>query len=60
MHEGLAAVIKMQPGTKLVGEACNGRETLELFRTRRADVALMDLRLPATGRIRSEVPGGRA
>jgi DNA-binding NarL/FixJ family response regulator len=65
MHEGLAAVIKIQPDMELVGEACNGKEALELFRARKPDVTLMDLRLPdmsgieATEMIRAEVPGAR-
>jgi DNA-binding NarL/FixJ family response regulator len=65
MHEGLAAVIKFQPGMELVGEAFTGKEAVELFRTRQPDVTLMDLRLPdmsgieAMAMIRSEAPEAR-
>ena len=65
MHEGLAAVIKSQQDMELVGQAFSGTEGVELFRTRKPDVTLMDLRLPdmsgieATAMIRSEVPGAR-
>lgn len=65
MHEGLAAVIKIQQGMELVGEAFNGREAVESFRTCKPDVTLMDLRLPdmsgieATAMIRAEAPEAR-
>lgn len=50
---------------ELIGEACNGREALELFRTHQPDVTLMDLQMPemngidAIGAIRGEFPGAR-
>jgi DNA-binding NarL/FixJ family response regulator len=65
MHEGLAAVINLQQDMELVGEAFTGLQAVELFRARKPDVTLMDLRLPdisgveATTMIRSEVPGAR-
>jgi DNA-binding NarL/FixJ family response regulator len=49
----------------LVGEASNGREAIEQFRSQRPDVTLMDLQMPdmsgidAIIAIRSEFPGAR-
>jgi YesN/AraC family two-component response regulator len=38
LREGLAAVIEAQPDMVLIGEAANGREAIESFRTHRPDV----------------------
>ena len=49
----------------MVGEACNGREAVELFRQHRPDIMLMDLQMPemdgidATSAICGEFPGSR-
>jgi DNA-binding NarL/FixJ family response regulator len=65
LREGIAAVIEGQPDLQLVGEATNGREGLEVFRTCRPDVVLMDLQMPHMGgieaiaAIRSEFPDAR-
>jgi DNA-binding NarL/FixJ family response regulator len=65
MHEALAAVIDQQRDMALVGTASDGAAAIELFRTHKPDVTLMDLRLPdmsgveATALIRSEVPDAR-
>jgi DNA-binding NarL/FixJ family response regulator len=65
LREGIAAVIEGQADMKLVGEATNGREAIERYRSLRPDVTLMDLRMPdingieAIAAIRSEFPGAR-
>jgi DNA-binding NarL/FixJ family response regulator len=46
MREGLAAVIDYKPDMTFVGQACNGRETIGLFRQHQLDVTLVDLRMP--------------
>ncbi|MBD2524705.1 response regulator transcription factor [Nostoc sp. FACHB-133] len=46
MREGLAAVIDYKQDMTVVGQACNGREAVELFRQHQPDVTLMDLRMP--------------
>ncbi|MDX2153478.1 MAG: response regulator transcription factor [Bryobacteraceae bacterium] len=46
LREGLAAIVNSQPDMTVVGEAGGGEEAVELFRTVRPDVTLMDLRLP--------------
>ena len=46
VRQGLATMIKYESDLELVGEASNGRETLELFRLYQPDVALIDLRMP--------------
>ncbi len=65
LREGIAAVIEGQVDMQLVGEATNGREALERYRTLQPDVTLMDLRMPdmngieAITAIRAEFPAAR-
>jgi DNA-binding NarL/FixJ family response regulator len=65
LREGLAALIANQPDMELVAEASDGREAIELFRTHRPDVTLMDLQMPgmsgidAISAIRGEFPEAR-
>ena len=64
-REGIAALLTDQEDMALVGEAGNGREAIEQFRTHRPDVTLMDLHMPelngvdATIAIRNEFPQAR-
>ncbi len=65
IREGIAALIANQKDMRLVGEASNGREAIEQFRSQRPDITLMDLQMPemngidALIAIRSEFPGAR-
>lgn len=65
LREGIAALIGNQTDMRLVAEACNGREALELFRKHRPDITLMDLQMPemngidAMSSIRGEFPDAR-
>jgi two-component system NarL family response regulator len=43
---GLAAILKAEPDMEVAGQAANGRQGVELYRTLRPDVTLMDLRMP--------------
>ncbi|MEH1892032.1 MAG: response regulator transcription factor [Nostoc sp.] len=45
LREGLAAVLNYKPDMKVVEQACNGQEAVELFRQHQPDVTLMDLRM---------------
>jgi DNA-binding NarL/FixJ family response regulator len=64
-REGLAALLHDEADIVLVGEAAEGREALERFRTLRPDVTLMDLQMPglsgieAMQLIRHEFPDAR-
>jgi DNA-binding NarL/FixJ family response regulator len=62
---GMAALIENEPDLKVVAEAGDGFEALTLYRERKPDVVLMDLRLPGVGgvettmSIRKEFPDAR-
>jgi two-component system, NarL family, response regulator len=65
LREGIAAAIARQSDMVLVGEAVNGREAIEAFRSFRPDVTLMDLQMPevngceAITAIREEFPAAK-
>ena len=65
IRKGIASILANEPDIELVGEATNGREAIELYRTLKPDVTLMDLRMPeldgiaATQAIREEFPHAR-
>src|SRR5215467_12095965 len=65
LREGIASIIYGEKDMVVVGEASNGREAIEIFRTQRPDVTLMDLQMPdlngidAITTIRREYPQAR-
>jgi DNA-binding NarL/FixJ family response regulator len=65
LRSGIGALIATQPDMRLVGEASNGKEAVQLHRQFNPDVTLMDLQMPEmTGldaiiAIRSEQPSAR-
>lgn len=62
MREGLATLLELAPGIRVVGQAADGGEAVDLARRWRPDVVLLDLHLPGssgvtlTRAIRSEWP----
>jgi two-component system NarL family response regulator len=46
VRDGLAAIVNRQDDMAVVGEASNGREAVEQWRSLRPDIVLMDLRMP--------------
>jgi DNA-binding NarL/FixJ family response regulator len=44
VRAGFRALIEAEPGLKVVGEAADGAEAIELARTAQPDVVLMDIR----------------
>jgi DNA-binding NarL/FixJ family response regulator len=65
LREGIAALIGIQSDMQLIGEASNGRQALEQFRTHHPDITLMYLQMPemsgidAISAIRGEFPDAR-
>ncbi len=65
VRQGLVALLQTVPEFSVVAEAADGTEAVALFRERRPDVTLMDLRLQkmngvdAIVKIRSEFPEAR-
>lgn len=63
VREGIVSIVSSAPDLEVVGQAANGEEALDVLGTTRADVVLMDLRMPvmdgvaATARIHTEHPG---
>jgi DNA-binding NarL/FixJ family response regulator len=65
VRQGIAGLIAIQGDMILVGEASNGRDALQQFRTHRPDITLMDLQMPemngidALIAIRNEFPDAK-
>jgi two-component system NarL family response regulator len=62
---GVSTIVNMQPDMEVIAEAANGQQAVEMFRSYRPDVALLDLRMPVMGgvqaaqMIRAEFPSAR-
>ena len=62
---GVTTIVNMQSDMKVVAEASNGQQAIEMFRKHLPDVTLLDLRMPVIGGveaavlIRSEFPDAR-
>jgi len=65
VRQGIAGLVAVQEDMTLVGEASNGRDAIQQFRTHRPDVTLMDLQMPEMSgvdsiiAIRNEFPEAR-
>ena len=65
VRDGIAGLVGVQPDMVMVGEASNGREAIQQFRTYHPDITLMDLQMPemngldALIAIRNEFPDAK-
>lgn len=65
MREGVAAIVRSEAGLELCAEAATAEGAVRLYRERRPDVTLMDVRLPGrsgievVAEIRAEFPEAR-
>jgi DNA-binding NarL/FixJ family response regulator len=46
VRAGFRAILEDQPGIRVVGEAADGRDAIDLVRRRHPDVVLMDIQMP--------------
>ena len=46
VRTGFRVILDSEPDLEVVGEASDGRETVELVQTRRPEIVLMDIRMP--------------
>jgi two-component system NarL family response regulator len=53
LRDGLRASIGVETDMKVVAEASNGQEAVELFREHRPDITLMDLKMPVVGGVQA-------
>ena len=62
---GLTSVINLEPDMRICAEAATGEQAIAMYRAKRPDVTLMDLRLPGMNgadtiqAIRRDVPDAR-
>ena len=65
VRQGLVALLNIMPDIEVVGEASDGLQAIELYRTLHPDITLMDLQLPKLGgvdailKIRNDAPEAR-
>jgi DNA-binding NarL/FixJ family response regulator len=65
MRAGLRTLLELEPDLRVVAEAENGQQALEIYRQHAPDVVLMDIRMPvmdgveATHRLRESDPDAR-
>ncbi len=48
VRRGLVAIVNMEESAQVIGEAADGAEAVNLWRSLKPDVVLMDLRMPET------------
>jgi two-component system NarL family response regulator len=54
-RKGMAALIESEPGLQVVAETGDGRNALAIYRLKKPDVVLMDLRLPGMGGVEATI-----
>jgi DNA-binding NarL/FixJ family response regulator len=65
VRQGFVSLINTVTDMEVIAEGTNGQQAVELYRTHKPDVMLIDLRMPvlsgveAIGAIRREFPGAR-
>lgn len=63
VRKGLTQIVADSPGMEVTGEAATGQEALELVRSKRFDVVILDISMPGRGgldilrELKAENPG---
>src|SRR5260370_37364 len=52
---GVSTIVNMQPDMRVVAEAANGAQAVEMFRQHLPDVTLLDLRMPVMGGVEAAI-----
>lgn len=52
---GITTIINLEPDMKVIAEAVNGKEAVELYRRHRPDIAILDIRMPIMSGIEAAV-----
>jgi DNA-binding NarL/FixJ family response regulator len=55
VRAGIRALLEGLPGVTVVAEAGNGADVLELARTHRPDIVLLDISMPGLGGLEASV-----
>jgi len=57
LRQGVAALVEDEPDIKIIAQASNGREAVQLFREHKPEITLMDLQMPEMSGLDAMIAG---